>query len=80
MLLINSRIIKVQDWIIQAEHFKNVPNVVMEKIAAIFNEMAVIGIFPKEITQGILIPLQKQGKEKGLIANTRPIIILNTIR
>ena len=65
---------------IQAEHLKSAPNIIMEKIAEIFNEMAITGNFPNEITQGILIPLQKQGKEKGYVENTRPIILLNTIR
>ena len=65
---------------IQAEHLKRAPNIIMEKIAEIFNEMTITGNFPNEITQGILIPLQKQGKEKGYIKNTRPIILLNTIR
>ena len=65
---------------IQAEHLKNAPKIIPLKIAEIFNEMAETGNFPEEITQGILIPLQKQGKEKGLIENIRPIILLNTIR
>ena len=42
--------------------------------------MAKTGVFPEELITGILIPLPKNGKEKGKIENLRPVILLNMIR
>ena len=36
--------------------------------------------FPRELTHGLLTPLQKPGKQKGPPANLRPIIILSILR
>ena len=49
-------------------------------IANIFNETAKTDVFPRELKEGILIPLQKPGKEKGKVENLRPVILLNIIR
>ena len=32
-----------------------------------------------ELNSGILIPLQKPGKKKGLVSNLRPVILLSMI-
>ena len=42
--------------------------------------MAETGKYLSEIKDGLLIPLQKPGKEKGKIENLRPVILLNIIR
>ena len=42
--------------------------------------MAEIGDIPKEVTYGILKPLQKPNKAKGLPSNLRPIILLSSLR
>jgi hypothetical protein len=65
---------------IKSELVKNGPNVLFESIANIFNEIAESGIVPNELTEGILIPLQKPGKAKGKLENLRPVILLNVIR
>ena len=49
-------------------------------IAEILNSTAKTGKQPKEIKQGILIPLPKPGKKKGPPGNLRPIILLSMIR
>ena len=65
---------------ITPEQLKCAPKIVHKHIADIFNNMAETGTYPKEIKQGILIPLQKPGKEKGKLDNLRPVILLNTLR
>lgn len=65
---------------ISSELLKHSPVVVYEKIAEIFNDMAKTGEFPKEIKEGLLIPISKPGKVKGKLDSLRPIILLNTIR
>ena len=54
--------------------------VVYEKIAAIYNDIAVTGNHPNEITHGILRALQKPGKPKGPTSNLRPIILSSVLR
>ena len=65
---------------ISAEQLKHCPDIIYQHIADIFNEIAETGSYPEEINKGILIPLQKPGKEKGKVENLRPIILLNMIR
>ena len=65
---------------ITAEHLKNGPDLVYEKIATLLNHTAATGDFPKELNCGVLIPLQKPGKKKGPPANLRPVILLSMIR
>ena len=50
---------------ITAEHLKNGPDLVYEKIATLLNHTAATGDFPKELNCGVLIPLQKPGKKTG---------------
>ena len=65
---------------INVELIKYLPEVVYEKISAIYNNIATTGKHPNEITHGILIALQKAGKPKGPTSNLRPIILLSVLR
>ena len=65
---------------VYAEMLKNSPELITEKIAEILNECAETGKHPEEIITGLLIPLQKPGKEKGPPANLRPIVLLSILR
>ena len=58
----------------------NSSEVVYEKIADIYNNIAATKKHPDEITHGILRALQKPGKPKGPTSNLRPIIYLYVIR
>ena len=63
-----------------AEQLKNCPAVTYEMIADVMNKMAQTGEHPQEIKQGLLIPLQKPGKQKGPPGNLRPIVLLSILR
>eukprot|EP00795_Rhopilema_esculentum_P017828 gene17828-9525_t len=63
-----------------AEQLKHSPEIVAEEIATIFNDMVRTGKYPEEIKKGILIPLQKPGKEKGPTVNLRPIMLMTMLR
>lgn len=65
---------------IHAELIKFAPTEVHHQIAEIYNEIAKTGQVPEEITDGILVPLQKPGKKKGPPSNLRPVILLTTLR
>ena len=65
---------------LQPELIKYAPHEIHSEIANILNEAARTGIHPKEIKEGILIPLQKPGKPQGPPENLRPIILLCIIR
>ena len=65
---------------IVAEQLKYGPEIVIAGIADIFNNIAGSGSYPKEIKEGILIPLPKPGKKKGPPGNLRPIILLSVLR
>ena len=65
---------------INVDLIKYSPEVVYEKIAAIYNDIAATGKHPNEITHGILRALQNPGKPKGLTSNLRPIILLSVLR
>lgn len=65
---------------IQIELIKNAPTKILEVIADIYNNLAETGDCPKEITYGLLRPLQKPGKPKGPVSNLRPIILLPILR
>ena len=64
---------------IKAEQIKP-PKILYKIIADMFNHMAKTGKYPIELTEGLIIPIQKQGKQKGKIENLRPITLLNQIR
>ena len=65
---------------INVELIKYSPEVVYEKIADIYNNIAATEKHPNEITHGILRALQKPGKPKGPTSNLRPIIYLYVLR
>ena len=65
---------------VKAELLKIGPEIFCEEIAQIFNETASTGIFPKELTLGIITALQKPIKKKGPIENLRPITLLSVLR
>ena len=65
---------------INVELIKYSPEVVYEKIADIYNNIAAIGKHANEITHGTLRALQKPGKPKGPTSNFRPIILLSVFR
>ena len=65
---------------INVELIKYSPEVVYEKIADMYNNIAATGKYPNEITHGILRTLQKPGKPKGRTSNLRTIIILSVLR
>ncbi len=56
------------------------PDEINDGIAELLNEVARTGKYPKEIKEGILIPLPKPGKKKGPPGNLRPIILLSMLR
>ena len=51
-----------------------------EQIGKLYNSMAEAGNIQKEVTYGILKPLQKPNKPKSLPSNPRPIILLSSLR
>ena len=61
---------------IPVELIKYAPDRINEQIAKMYNNMAETGDIPKEVTYGILKPLQKPNKANGLLSNRRPIILL----
>ena len=62
------------------EMIKYGPMEVFEEISKIYNEIAATGNYPVELTQGIISPIQKPGKQKGPISNLRPITLLSVLR
>ena len=64
----------------KAEMIKYGPMELCQGIAEIFNEIAETGIYPSEVKEGVMIPLQKPGKKAGPPGNLRPIILLSILR
>ena len=65
---------------LQAEHILYATTEIHCEIATILNEVAKTGTFPRELKHGLLVPLQKPGKSKEPVENTRPIILLSILR
>ncbi len=65
---------------IVAEQLKYGPEEINEGIAQLLNDISKTGNHPKELSEGILIPLSKPGKKKGPPGNLRPIILLSMLR
>eukprot|EP00111_Clytia_hemisphaerica_P018801 TCONS_00055582-protein len=65
---------------IPIELIKFAPETIHQQIANIYNNIAETGNIPKEITYGILKPLQKPNKAKGPPSNLRPIVLLSSLR
>ena len=62
------------------EVIKYAPDSIHEQIGKLYNSMAETGNIQKEVTYGILKPLQKPNKVKGPPSNLRPIIPLSSLR
>lgn len=65
---------------VTTEMLKYAPDEVFEEIASILNEIAQTGNAPKELSLGIITPLQKPNKAKGPVCNLRPITLLSVLR
>ena len=52
---------------LQTEHIKYAPKCVHQDIASLLNEVAETGTYPQELKHGLIIPIQKPGKEKGKV-------------
>ena len=65
---------------LQAEHIKYAPKHVHQDIVSLLDEVAETGTYPQELKHGLIIPIQKPGKQKGKVENIRPVILLNTGR
>ena len=65
---------------LQAEHIKYAPKCVHQDIANLLSEVAETGTYPIELKHGLIIPIQKLGKQKGKAENIRPVILLSILR
>ena len=65
---------------VKAEMLKYAPTIIFDQIAEILNEAASTGIYPNELTEGVITAIQKPGKPKGPIENLRPITLLSMLR
>ena len=65
---------------VYGEMLKYGPEIIFVEIAEIFNLISESGVYPTEIKEGILIPIQKPVKKAGPSGNLRPIILLSTLR
>ena len=54
---------------VNVELIKYATQEIYSKIADIYNSIASTGLHPKELTSGILTPLQKSGKKRGPAEN-----------
>ena len=64
---------------LQAEHIKYAPKYVHQDIAYLLNEVAETGTYPIELKHGLMIPIQKPGKQKWKVENIRPVILLSIL-
>ena len=65
---------------LQAEHVKYAPKCVHQEIANLLSEVAETGTYPQELKHGLIIPIQKPGKQKGKVENIRPVILLSILQ
>ena len=65
---------------LQAEHIKYAPKHVLQNIATLLSEVAETGTFWKEVKHGLIILIQKPGKQKRKVEITRPVILLSILR
>ena len=54
---------------LQAEHIKYAPKCVHQDIENLLSEVAETGTYPQELKHGLIIPIQKPGKQKGKVEN-----------
>ena len=62
---------------LQAEHIKYAPKCVHKRV---LSEVAETGTYPQELKHGLIIPIQKPGKQKGKVENIRPVILLSILQ
>ena len=65
---------------LQAEHIKYAPKCVHHDMANLLSEVAETGTYPQELNHGLIIRIQKPGKQKGKVENIRPVILLSILR
>ena len=65
---------------LRTEQMKYGPQIVTSMIAEILNKSAETGDKPTQISNGILLTLQKPGKKQGPCTNLRPIILFSVLR
>ncbi len=63
-----------------AEQLKYGLKIINHRIAILLNSRSKTGKYPKEVKEGVLIPLPKSGKKKGPPGNLRPIILMSMLR
>ena len=64
----------------QAERIKYAPKCVHQDIANLLNDVAETGTYPQELKHGLMIPIQKPGKQRGKVENIRPVILLSILQ
>ena len=65
---------------LQAEHNKYAPKCEHQDIANLLNEVAETGTYPQELKHGLIIPIQKPGKQKWKVKNIRSVILLSILQ
>ena len=64
--------------VLQAEHIEYAPKHLHQDIANLLSEVAETGTYPQELKHGLIIPIQKPGKEKWNVENIRRHSVINT--
>ena len=65
---------------LQAEHIIYEPKHVHQDVANLLNEVAETGTYPRELKHGLIIPIQKPGKQKGKVEDIRLVILISILR
>ena len=65
---------------LQAEDIKYAPKHVHQDIANLLNEVAETGTYLQELKHGLILPIQKPGKQKGKVENITPVILLSILQ
>ena len=60
---------------LHTEHIRYASKHVHEDIANLLSEVAETGAYPQELQHGLIIPIQKPGKQKGKVEIIRPAIM-----
>ena len=61
---------------LQAEHNK----CAHQDVSNLLNEVAELGTYPHELKHGLIIPIQKPGKQKGKVEKVITIILLSMLQ
>ena len=65
---------------LQAEHIKYAPKCVHQDIANLLSEVAETGTYSIKLKHGLIIQIQKPGKQKGIVENIRPVSLLSILQ